>query len=236
MTTAVSRPGLHPPRKPDEETDEERIYNNVSFASDAYVPWIIGSLRLGKADLSRMRTSGVPVLRSHQPDNLVGAVTRVEKRDGLWRSNWRLPKIPANRDTFDQMDHAVLRGISVGGNLLWETLVIDNPDEANIDDVLLTCDWLLVEESLTSIPADVTSGIDRTAAEVLERSPAIFDTVISGGGHHHVGDASYPATAGKPGTHSQPSRSTGKGGKDHDCPSHYRRNRTKGHSRRPGQQ
>ena len=182
MTTAVSPARLHPPRKPDEETDTERIYNGVSFASDAYVPWIIGSLRLGKADLSRMRTSGVPVLRSHQPDNVVGATTRVEKKDGLWRSNWRLPKIPANRDTFDQMDTGILRGISVGGNLKWESLTIDNPDETNIDDVLLTCDWMLVEQSLTAIPADTTSGVDRTAADVLARAPAIFDTVITGAG------------------------------------------------------
>ena len=100
MTTAVSRPGLHPPRRPDEETDAERIYRRVAFASDSYVPWLVGQLRLGKADLSRMRTSGVPVLRSHQPDNLVGAVTRCEKSDGVWRSDWRLPKIAANITTF----------------------------------------------------------------------------------------------------------------------------------------
>ena len=179
MTTAVSRPGLHPARKPDEETDEERIYRGVAFASDDYVPWIIGKLRLGKADLSRMRTSGCPVLRAHNGDNLVGQVQRVEKADGVWRSDWRLPKIPANADTFDQMDTGILRGISVGGMLLWETLEIDNPDETNYDDVLWTCDWMLVEESLTPIPADTRAGVDRTLAAVLERDGAIFDTVIS---------------------------------------------------------
>ena len=56
MTTAVSPRNLHPPRKPDEENDEERIYRGVSFATDDYVPWMVGRLKLGNADLSRMRS------------------------------------------------------------------------------------------------------------------------------------------------------------------------------------
>ena len=185
MTTAVSRPGLHPPRLPDEETDQERVYRGVAFASDDYVPWMVGKLRLGRADLSRMRTSGCPVLRSHQPDNLVGAITRVEKAKGVWRSDWRLPKKPWNDDTFDQLDSGVLRGVSVGGSLAWSTLKIDNEDEANWNDpdsILFTCDWQLVEQSLTSIPANVRAGVDRSIAAVLERDNAIFDTIISPSG------------------------------------------------------
>ena len=96
MTTAVSRPGLHPPRLPDEETDQERVYRGVAFASDDYVPWMVGKLRLGRADLSRMRTSGCPVLRSHQPDNLVGAITRVEK---AMASGARIGGCPRNLGT-----------------------------------------------------------------------------------------------------------------------------------------
>ena len=79
MTTATSPQNLHPRRAPDREDDDNRFYDGVSFASDDPIPWIVGRLRLGKADLSRMRSSGVPVLRSHEPDNLVGVVTRVEK-------------------------------------------------------------------------------------------------------------------------------------------------------------
>ena len=179
MTTAVSPGSLHPARKPDREDDENRYYDKVAFASDSYVPWILGSLRLGKADLTRMRTSGCPVLRAHNGDNLVGQVQRVEKAEGIWRSNWRLPKIPANRNTFDQMDTGILRGISVGGQLIWDTLTIDNPDEVDYDKVLWTCDWALVEQSLTPVPNDTSSGIDRALSAILERDGALFDTVIS---------------------------------------------------------
>ena len=184
MTTANSPRALHPALDYD-ETDADRIYRGVAFASDDYIPWILGSLRLGKCDLSRMLSSGVPVLRSHQPDSVVGAVTRVGKTDGLWRSDWRLPQIPANRDTFDQMDHAILRGISVGGNLDWESLVIDNEAEAdwsNPDSLRFSADWMLVEQSLTAIPADVSSGVDRTAVAALERAPAIFDMIVDSAG------------------------------------------------------
>ena len=182
MTTAVSPQNLHPPRKPDREDDENRYYDDVAFASDSYVPWIVGSLRLGKADLSRMRSSGCPVLRAHNGDNLVGQVLRVEKSEGLWKSNWRLPKIAANADTFAQMDSRILMGISVGGALLWDTLVIDNPDETDFDKVLFTCDWLLIEESLTPIPADTRAGVDRSHPALLERDGAIFDTIITPSG------------------------------------------------------
>ena len=181
MTTAVSPRNLHPPRRPDSEDDETRFYNNVAFGSDSYVPWVIGKLRLGKADLSRMRSAGVPVLRAHSGDNVVGRVMRVEKAEGVWRSNWELPKIGANSVTFQQMDAGILRGVSVGGMLLWDTLVIDNPDETNIDDVLWTCDWILFEESLTPLPADTRAGVDRAIGD-LSRVPQIFDVLISESG------------------------------------------------------
>ena len=109
----------------------------------------------------------------------MGQVQRVEKAEGIWRSNWRLPKIPANRNTFDQMDTGILRGISVGGQLIWDTLTIDNPDEVDYDKVLWTCDWALVEQSLTPVPNDTSSGIDRALSAILERDGSLFDTVIS---------------------------------------------------------
>ena len=182
MTTASSPRGLHPARKPDRETDENRFYDDVSFASSEYIGWMIGSLRLGNCDLARMKTSGVPVLRSHQGDKVVGAVERVGKSNGLWRANWRLPKIPANRDSFDQMDTGILRGVSVGANLNWDTLTLDNEDTIkSYDDAKWTADWMLVEQSLTPIPADTTSGVDRELAEALERG-AVFDTLINASG------------------------------------------------------
>ena len=179
MTTATTRPGL--PRKPDSETADERIYRDVSFASSEYVAWQFGRLRLGNANLDRMQTSGVPVLRSHNGDLQVGEVTSVRKEDwtGLWRSDWRLPKIEANRTTFEQLDAGLMRGISVGGKLIFSSIVVDNEDPVDdIDDLQLTADFELVEQSLTPIPADVTAGIDRAADAFIFRDGQLFDLLI----------------------------------------------------------
>lgn len=177
MTTATSRPGLHPERKPDREDENNRYYDGVSFASDTPIPWILGRLKLGKCDLSRMRTAGVPVLRAHDGDKVAGQVTKTEKAGGVWRSDWRLPKRDFNKDTFDQMDTGILRGISVGGSLDFATLELLEDDD-DPDGMVFGCDWGLLEESLTPIPADVSSGVDRAAAW-LARDGAIFDTLIT---------------------------------------------------------
>ena len=179
MTTATSPANLHPLRKPSTEDDEDRHYNGVSFASTTYLPWVIGSLRINGFDLSRMGTSGVGVVRGHNYDNVVGAVKRVYKEGPIFRADWRLPKRPFNQTTFDQLDSGVLRGISVGGNIVLGSLEIDNPDETDFDKALFSCDVVLVEQSLTVAPADVTSGVDRTVSDALERDAAVFDTVIS---------------------------------------------------------
>ena len=170
-----------PPRRPDSEDEHNRIYRNVAFASSDYIPWVFGRLRLGSANLGRMQTSGVPVLRSHNGDSPVGVVTNVQKneREGLWKSDWELPKISSNADTFEQMDVGLLRGISVGGSLDMASITVDNEDDvSSIDDLLLTADWTLVEQSLTPIPADVRAGIDRTAGMYVLRGQPLFDLLI----------------------------------------------------------
>ena len=48
MTTATSPQNLHPRRAPDREDDDHRYYDGVAFASDVYVGWVVGKLRLGK--------------------------------------------------------------------------------------------------------------------------------------------------------------------------------------------
>ena len=77
------------------------------------------------------------------------------------------------------MDVGLLRGISVGGSLDMASITVDNEDDvSSIDDLLLTADWTLVEQSLTPIPADVRAGIDRTAGMYVLRGQPLFDLLI----------------------------------------------------------
>ena len=174
--TMPSAPPMRP-RKPDSEDEQSRTYNNVVFATRNPIPWIIGRLQLGRADVSRLQTSGVPVLLGHVPNEVVGTVTSVRDDGDRWRSNWRMPKIPATRDTLDRIDAGLLAGISVGGLLDFASLQVINEDEVkDIDDWIWQADWTLLEESLTAIPADVGAGIDRVMVARSGPTPDLFIT------------------------------------------------------------
>ena len=168
-------PTSQPPRKPDDEDEHRRIYRNVAVCTTDPIPWVIGRLQLGRADLSRMQTSGVPILLGHVPNEVVGVVTSTRESGDTWRSDWTIPKIQATQDTRDRMDTNILHGISVGGFLQWDTLEITNEDEVNNpDEWIFRADWLLIEESLTAIPADVRAGIDRTMISRTGPIPDLF--------------------------------------------------------------
>ena len=64
-------PTSQPPRKPDEEDDERRIYRNVAVCTRDPIPWIIGRLTLGRADTSRLQSSGIPMLLGHVPNEVI---------------------------------------------------------------------------------------------------------------------------------------------------------------------
>ena len=166
-----------------EEDENQRVYRNVAFATTDYVGWVVGSLRITAMDTQRLRTSGVPVLLGHQGNDVVGRVLNVRQVGDVWRSDYTMPKIGANRDTFERMDSCLLEGISVGAQIVWTSLVVDNQDDVDdLDDLLISATVVLVEQSLTPIPADVRAGLGRS----LERQPAP-DIIVSTEGIIHAG-------------------------------------------------
>ena len=168
-------PTSQPPRKPDEEDDERRIYRNVAVCTRDPIPWIVGRLELGRADISRLQSSGIPILLGHVPNEVMGAVMAVRENADVWRSDWAIPRIPATRDTRDRMDTGLLKGVSVGGLLDWNSLEITNEDEVqNPDEWIFRADWVMLEQSLTAIPADVRAGIDRTMIARTGPIPDLF--------------------------------------------------------------
>ena len=44
MVSAVARPGIH--KKADEEDDEKLVYKDRVFATQSYIPWFVGRLKL----------------------------------------------------------------------------------------------------------------------------------------------------------------------------------------------
>ena len=148
---------------------ETRKYDDVAFASQEYIPWFIGSVRLGtKADFNRVKKGSAKVLMGHNGMEPVGRITsaKLDRENKVWRSNWEIPEIAANRDTLDRIDTGLLHDVSVGASFQFDDLKIDNEDTAESwDDLQFTIErWELVEESLTPIPADTSVGMTRDHA------------------------------------------------------------------------
>lgn len=185
MTTAVSRPSAHP-RKPDKEDDNRLIFENRVFATQRYIPWFIGQLRLGdRPDFSRVERNQARVLTNHSGAHPIGRVTRAwhDRGGQVFRSNFEIPKIPATENARQLIEADLMRDISVGAKLNWDAITLDNADEdwESIDDARWTAhEWEFVEESMTPIPADGDAGLDRVDfADLLREDPEV---VVFGAG------------------------------------------------------
>ena len=166
MTTAIARPGLH---KPDEDDERRLLFRDRIFATQEYIPWVIGALKLGdKPDFSRVRNDQVKVLEGHSGLLSIGMVKRAwhDRQNSVFRSDFEIPKIAANADARERIENNLMRDISVGAVLVWSSLTLDNEDTIeeweSIDDALWTAhEWVFVEQSLTPIPKDPRAGLDR---------------------------------------------------------------------------
>ena len=179
MVTAVARGRM---MGPDEEDDNKQVYKDRVFCTQEYIPWVIGSLRLGdKVDMGRVRRDQVKVLVGHNGQNPIGRVTRARHdRDGAcFRSDLEIPKIDVTMDARQRIEAGLMRDISVGAKLNWDAITLDNPDDdwQSMDDIRWTAhEWEVVEESMTPIPADGRAGMDR--AEILDLVRENEDIVV----------------------------------------------------------
>ena len=182
MVSAVARGRM---REPDEEDENRIVYKDRVFATQEYIPWFIGSLRLGdKVDMSRVRNNQVRVLVGHNGQDVIGRVLRArhDRDTECFRSDFEIPKIAATADTREKIAADLMRDISVGAKLNWDAITIDNPDEdwESLDDVRWTAhEWQYVEQSMTPIPADGRAGLDRVDVLDLQREDG-EDVVVFG--------------------------------------------------------
>ena len=189
------------PRRPDKEDDTRMVFENRVFATQRYIPFIVGSLRLGdNPDFSRVARNQAKVLVGHDGKNPVGRVLRAwhDRGGQCFRSNFEIPKIEATRDARERIEADLMRDISVGARLNWDSITLDNPDEdwESLDDVRLTAhQWAFVEQSLTPIPADGDAGLDRV--DVLDLIRDGDDIVVFGSGGITMRQGAADAQRGK---------------------------------------
>ena len=96
VSASVRRGGM---KGPDDEDEDRLLFRNRVFATQRYIPFFIGSLRLGdNADFSRVTNNQMRVLVGHNGSNPVGRTTRMwhDKGSQVFRENFEIPKIEAN--------------------------------------------------------------------------------------------------------------------------------------------
>ena len=89
------------------------------------------------------------------------------------------------RDARERIAADLMRDISVGARLNWDSITLDNEDDMDswesIDEAKFTAhEWMAVESSLTPIPADSEAGLDRE--DVLDLLREDDELVIFGAG------------------------------------------------------
>lgn len=138
----------------------------VSFSSEEpYQRWwgieILGHAS-GEVDMSWIASGRAPVLADHDPSTQIGVVLSAQVgRDRKGRSRWRFGKSArADQELQDAID-SVRVNVSVGYEIRELELV---KQELDVSTYRVT-DWRPLEQSLVSIPADMTVGLGRGAED-----------------------------------------------------------------------
>lgn len=153
------------------EVDTNTREVDVAFSSEApYARWwgieILGH-KAGECDLSWLSSGRAPVLSGHDPEKQIGVVLNAQiGRDRKGRSRWRFGTSPLADQEMQDAKAGVRVNVSVG----YEILELELVKQEGEDKTYRVTKWRPLEESLVSIPADMSVGLGRSVEEDL---PAI---------------------------------------------------------------
>lgn len=148
------------------EIDEETREVDVSFSSEQpYERWwgieVLGHGQ-GEADMSWIASGRAPVLADHDPGNQIGVVLSAQiGRDRKGRSRWRFGKSARAEQELQDAKDGVRCNVSVGYEIRELELVKQEGDAKTYR----VTEWRPLEQSLVSIPADMTVGVGRGAED-----------------------------------------------------------------------
>lgn len=146
------------------ELDEETREVEVSFSSETpYERWwgieVLGH-GAGEVDMSWIASGRAPVLADHDPSVQIGVVrSALIGRDRRGRSTWRFGKSARAEQELQDVKDGVRLNVSVGYEIRELELV---KQEGDVKTYRVT-EWQPLEQSLVSIPADMSVGVGRSA-------------------------------------------------------------------------
>lgn len=146
--------------------DEETREVEMAFSSEEpYERWwgieILGH-KQGECDMSWIASGRAPLLKDHETDEQIGVITRAW-RDAKGNRNKAVARFGRNATAQEEMRDAqdgVRVNVSVGYEIRELELIKRDGDVATYR----VTDWLPLECSLVSIPADMTVGLGRSVA------------------------------------------------------------------------
>jgi HK97 family phage prohead protease len=152
--------------------DEQTVQAILSKGSPVQRIYGVESLRISKdaIDLSRMQSSGIPVLDSHKIDSIGAALGKVQHAwvaDGALHGILKFNKTEAGIRAAGLVQRGELGGISVGYRVTeWEVRngkgQVVNPDSiawGGEDSTFVGKHWELLEVSLVTVPAESAAHV-----------------------------------------------------------------------------
>lgn len=147
--------------------DEEARTVEIAFSSDTAVEHWFGRLILDHSPssirLDRLKQGG-PFLTDHDRTKQIGVHESVKNDGHICRAMVRFSKRPSAQEEFQDVIDGIRRGISCG--FIVHELHLEREDDDG--PVYRSTDWEPVENSLVSIPADLTVGVGRAMDEAEE--------------------------------------------------------------------
>jgi len=154
--------------------DEETREVELSFSSEEpYERWwgveVLGH-KSGEVDLTWLASGRAPFLSNHDAQRQVGVVSRawLDSRSGRGRAVVRFGRSQQAQEEMRDAADGVRVNVSVGYEIRELELVSKEGDNATYR----VTDWLPLECSLVSIPADMTVGLGRSVTSAESPAPA----------------------------------------------------------------
>lgn len=143
--------------------DEENRSFEISFSSEEpYERWFgmeILDHKKGSIDLSFIGSGRAPLLLDHDMRKQIGVIESAKVVDRRGRAVVRFGKGELADEIFQDVLDGIRSNISVGYNVRRMELVSSDEKEG---DVYRVVDWVPLESSIVSIPADPTVGVGRS--------------------------------------------------------------------------
>ena len=111
-------------------------------------------------DMSRA-ADGLPFLFSHDPEQVVGIAERLRIEAGKLRASLRFASTAKGDELWSLVRDGILKGVSIGYRILRMEQTGETEDGESI---YVATQWLPVEASLVSVPADHTVGVGRASS------------------------------------------------------------------------